>query len=101
MPDGTPGSHWAALDSAGRCTGVAQNFGHGTGRTTNSFGLGVVKTKWPRLLMARGALVDAVFGVEHSPTGCIDGGVTRGDAFHAVGECGPLGFDPAHRHICR
>ena len=37
--------------------------------------------------MARGALVDAVFEVEQSPTGSIDGGVTRGDAFHAGGHC--------------
>ena len=37
--------------------------------------------------MARGALVDAVFEVEQSPTGGIDGGVTRGDAFHAGGHC--------------
>ena len=53
------------------------------------------------MFVARGALVDAVFEVEQSPTGGIDGGVTRGDAFHAGGKCGPLGFDPANRHICR
>ena len=45
-------------------------------------GLPVVTT-----LMARGALVDAVFEVEQPPTGGIDGGVTRGDTFHAGGHC--------------
>ena len=53
IQDGTPGSHWAGLDSAGRCTGVAQNFGHDTGRTTDSFGLGVVHTRWLPLASGR------------------------------------------------
>ncbi len=53
IPDGTPGNHWAALNSAGRCTGVVQSFGHGIGRTTNSFGLGALKTRSPRLASGR------------------------------------------------